>query len=366
MANITDYLEWRGDITFKMSPFNEVDNLIMSQIAYVNFDGIIPDISDHGYITLEKAADRFFEANNEKTLKESKSFIRNAPFLMRAAAGTERFKNIKLGRYKFVYDQMKQTQFAAFTADLGDGSIYVAYMGTDDTLIGWKEDFNMSFLQPVPAQTAAVDYLNEVGKYTRKKIRTGGHSKGGNLAVYSAVYAKNGVRKKIIKIYNNDGPGFDKSVITCDAYMSMKPFMISIVPYHSIVGMLLEHDDDYIVVSSSEKGIMQHDAMSWRVKGTGFVEKEDVSYASKTLNETLSNWINSISQEEREEFVTALFDIITASGATTLSEIQADRFMSAGASLKMYAVMPRQQKQMMRRILLSLTEEFDRTVKKRR
>lgn len=366
MADMLDYIEWRGDITFKQSPFNDVDNIIMSQIAYVDFKNIVPDIKERGCITLEEASGIYFKLHDEESLKQVKTFIWQAPFLMRKAANSDRFRNIKLGRYRWVYDEKRQTQFAAFTADLGDGTVYIAYMGTDDTIVGWKEDFNMSFLQPVPAQTEAAAYLNEAGKYIRKKIRVGGHSKGGNLAVYSGIYASARVKKKIINIYNNDGPGFDNGIINSEEYMRMKPLMTSIVPYHSIVGMLLEHDDDYIVVASNEKGIMQHDAMSWQVKGTKFVTRKDLSAASKAMNETLSNWINSIDRTEREEFVDALFDIISASGAVTLSEIQADRFTSAGAAIKMYASMPKKQKLMIRKILLSLTGEFDKVVKKRR
>jgi hypothetical protein len=366
MANMMDYIDWRGDITFKQSPFNEVDNIIMSQIGYVDLKGIVPDIGERGYITLEKAAEKFFEQNDEEELKKIRTFIWQSPFVLKKAAQSERFRNIKLKCYRGVYDQKLQTQFAAFTADLGDGTVYISYMGTDDTLVGWKEDFNMSFLQPVPAQAEALLYLNTVGKYIRRKIRVGGHSKGGNLAIYSAIYASAGVQKKIVNIYNNDGPGFDKGVIESAEYNRMKPLMTSIVPYNSIVGMLLEHDDDYIVAASDEKGIMQHDAMSWQVKGTSIVAMEDLSVASKNMNEAVSNWINSVERGERKEFVDSLFEIISASGATTLSEIQTDRFTTAGAAIRMYATMPRRQKLMIKKILLSLTGEFDKVVKKRK
>jgi hypothetical protein len=366
MANMMDYMEWRGDLTFKQSPFNDVDNIIMSQIAYVNLSGIVPDIQTRGSITLEQASQLFFEQNDEESLKKVKSFIWQAPFVLRRAAKTQRFGKIKLSRYRYVYDEELQTQFAAFTADLGDGSVYVAFMGTDDTLVGWKEDFNMSFLQPVPAQTESLEYLNTVGRYTRKRIRVGGHSKGGNLAIYSSIYAASGVRKKIINIYNNDGPGFDKCVIGSGEYKQMKPVMTSVVPYNSIVGMLLEHDDDYKVIESSEKGVMQHDAMSWQVSGAALVTVPQLSRSSRAMNEVMSNWINGIERDERKSFVDALFEIISASGATTLSEIQTDRLTSAGAAIKMYASMPKRQKLMIRRILLSLTDEFDKAAKRRK
>ena len=366
MPNVIDYIEWRGDLTFKESPFNEVDNIILSQIAYVDLSEVVPDVESRLSVTLEKACDTFFQYHDEEELKEVKSFIWQAPFLMRKAASCARFREVKLSRYSYIVDEDIQTQFAAFTADLGDGTVYVAYMGTDDTLVGWKEDFNMSFLSPVPAQTMALDYLNAIGRFIRKKIRVGGHSKGGNLAIYSGMYAGNAVRKKIIQIYNNDGPGFDKGIINSPEYIRIKPVLTSIVPYRSLVGMLLEHDNDYMVVSSSEKGVMQHDAMSWQVKGAAFVKERGLSQSSRTMNETLSNWINSIDRIEREEFVDTLFEIISASGATTLSEIQSDRHAWAGASLKLYAGLPKKEKTMMRKVLLSLTNEFDKAVRKQK
>lgn len=359
-----DYIDWRGDLTFKESAFNDVDNLVLSQIAYVDLSSAVPDISTNKDITLQKAAQIYFEMHDEEELKKVKSFIWQAPFLMRKAAQSRRFGQIRLSRYRYICDYDRQTQFAAYTADIGDGSVYIAYMGTDDTILGWKEDFNMSFLSPVPAQTEALEYVNTAGRYIRKRIRIGGHSKGGNLAIYSGIYANKSVRKKIAVIYNNDGPGFDRGVIGSDEYTRMKPLMRSIVPQHSIVGMLLEHDDDYTVVESSEKGVMQHDAMSWQVKGCAFVTRKTLSDSSVTFNEALANWINSIDYEERRRFVDALFDIIYASGAKTLSQIQADVFTSAGAAVKMYASMPKDEKLMLRKVFMSLTGEFDKAVKK--
>ena len=268
-----------------------------------------------------------------------------------------------LGNYALHNNEEKQVQFGAFTAEPGDGSIYVSFMGTDDSLIGWKEDFNMSFIRPIPSQLEAAEYVNETIKYSRRKIRLGGHSKGGNLAIYAAVKAKPSLKRRIIAVYNNDGPGFDREMIESEEYRQMLPKIKTIVPEHSVVGMLLEHEEKYMIVKSSQTGIMQHDAMSWQVCGNRFETVKSVDRTSRMLNEALSNWINGLSRTQRSEFVETLFAIITSSGAVNLSDLSADRFNFAGSALKMYSSLDRETKIMLRRMLKSLTGEFDKARK---
>ncbi len=363
MANIEDYLIWRGDLTFEQDPFNEVDNLIIAQLAYVDLKDIIPAAGSGGKITLEDACRDFFELNDEQELELVKSFIWYCPFFMRKMARTRRFSNIILSNYAVYNNTEKEVQFGAFLAELGDGSVYVDFMGTDDSLIGWKEDFNMSFIQPIPSQLEASSYVNEVLSPGRKKIRLGGHSKGGNLAIYAAVKANPRVKKRIIEVYNNDGPGFDRKMIESEEYQEMLPKIKTIVPQHSIVGMLLEHEERYMIVKSSQTGVMQHDAMSWQVIGNHFETVQSVDDTSRMLNEALSRWINGMTRQQRSDFVEILFSIITSSGATKLSDLSADRFNFAGAALKMYGSLDRETKMMLRRMLKSLSGEFDKARK---
>lgn len=364
MANIEDYIKWRGDLSFRQDPFNDIDNLILTQIAYVDFEGIVPDMEMENGLTLSKVCDKFFRIYNEEELKKVKTFIWYAPFFMRTVAKCTRFENIVLKNYSWINDDKKQTQFVAFTAELGDDTIYIAFMGTDDTIVGWKEDFNMSYQHPIPAQIQAVSYIDEVAAQTKKKIRIGGHSKGGNLAVYGAARCKSKFKKRIINVYNNDGPGFDEAFIKDKRYQEMRPVIKSIVPEYSVVGMLFEHDEDFIVVKSSQSGIMQHDGMSWQVEGNRFEYAEGLSRSSRVLNEVLKRWINKIDMEERDKFVNVLFSLITASGATTLSEISADRFNSASSAFRIYQSLDRDTKVMMRRLFHSLTGELDKARKK--
>ncbi len=363
MANIKDYLVWRGDLDFKQAPFCDVDNLIISELAYVDLQGIVPTPSEGGSVALKDAAELFFNKHSVKELENSMSFVWEAPFLFKAMAESERYRDVKLSDYMDVTDEEAQMQFAAFHVKLSDATTYIVFRGTDDSLIGWKEDFNMSFISPVPAQLAAVEYLNNTVRYAMGKIRIGGHSKGGNLAIYAAVNCNRRVKRKIIEVYNNDGPGFDKAMVVSEEYQAMLPYIKTIVPHHSVVGMLLEHEEDYMVVESSQTGVMQHDPMSWQVVGNRFETLESVSKASQVLRGAVSNWIAGLEKEKRKEFVEALFAIIKASGATTLTDLRMDMLNSAGAALKLYASMDKESRDMLKNVLQMLTGEFDKVRK---
>lgn len=366
MGGIEDYIRWRGDLTFAQSPFNEVDNLVLSQIAYVDLKNIIPSSGTNEKISLRQAALDFFDLYDEEELRKVKTFIREAPFFMRLVAESERFGNVLLSDYVDIVDDHEEKQFGAFCVELGDGTHYIAFRGTDDTLVGWKEDFNMSFIMPVPSQIEAAEYVNKIGRHKRGKLRMGGHSKGGNLAIYAAVKASPSIRKKLIEVYNNDGPGFDKEMVESQEYQEILPIVKTIVPEHSIVGMLLWHEEEYLVVKSSQAGIMQHDAMSWQVEGRYFVSCHQVSENSRGLNEAMSTWIEGLSKEERARFVETLFEIITASGAKTLSDINTDVFKSANASLKMFNSLDADTRAMLIKILKSLTSEIKKVRRNRR
>ena len=231
MSNVSDYLKWRGDLDFSQAPFNDVDNLILAQIAYVDFTDIVPAPGSIETITIAEAADTFFDTHDEKEIKKCKSFIGKAPYLLREAAATKRFGSLILTNYVDYVDGGKEEQFAAFHVRIDNRLTYIAFRGTDDTLVGWKEDFNMSFLSPVPSQKDAVRYIDTTVQRSEGKLILGGHSKGGNLAVYASVFARPSVKKRIITVYNNDGPGFDSDFVKHPDYLAILPKIKSIVPY---------------------------------------------------------------------------------------------------------------------------------------
>lgn len=307
MGNMLDYVDWRGDLTFEQSPFNEVDNGILSQLSYVNFDRIVPMEGSHAEISLADAAAQYFERYSEEQIRNYGVLLRNSVFLSGKLASTARFGEARLSQFQNLIDLDETKQFAAMQIKLSDGTVFVAYRGTDDTLIGWKENFHMSFQPTIPAQLEAVRYLENTAKHHAFPLRLGGHSKGGNLAVYAATRCDPGIQARIMEVYNNDGPGFTPEFLNSEAYRKMRGRIRTIVPEFSIVGMLLEHEEPQIIVKSNQSLLYQHDAFSWEVTGPRFVRVDQVGKGSLLIEAALKSWLNQLSPPERQQFVDNLF-----------------------------------------------------------
>jgi hypothetical protein len=334
-TNILDYLDWRGDITLEADPFNEVDSIVFSQISYINFNGLIsPDFSKKA-MTIADASRLFFEAPDFQTRADNGPLINPATLeVLKKAGASERFGNMRVCGYADHIDGEQEKQFAALTFLPGDGTIFIAYRGTDNTLVGWKEDFNMAFMTPVPSQLEAQTYIWRAANELKGKIRTGGHSKGGNLAIYAAAFSGDRVRKRVIAIYNHDGPGFDQSVIDTDEFRAICPRIKTFIPQSSIVGMMLDHEEGYTVVESGESGIMQHDPLSWHIVGPRFVSLESITKKSQFIDQTLRRWLREMNKERREKFIDTLFSVISASEAKTVSDLSFQWAKNAGTILK--------------------------------
>lgn len=349
MATIFDYLEWRGDLKINQARLNNIDALILSRLAYIPFDGII--LSDPlDKITIEEAADIFF------SLKDPLNEV-NMPQdidLLTALAKSERFRNMYLSGYVNEIDYKSQKQFAAIVIDTCDDSHFISFRGTDNTLVGWKEDFNMSFMTPVPAQMEAVYYLEKIAEVIPGGIRIGGHSKGGNLAVYAASFCSKSVQDRIEKVYNNDGPGFDSTVISQKGYTAVYEKIQTFVPQSSVVGMLLEHEEKYIVIHSTQIGLLQHDLYSWEVMRDHFICLDTVSNSSRFIDKTLKDWMKAMAPEQRERFIEAMFSIFSETDAQTLNELTANWYKSAQLVLKSLKNMDESFKQVISQVLLLL------------
>ncbi len=331
--NIFDYLAWRGDLGFDVAPFNEVDNLILSVLSYIDFSTVIPPEPNNGGMTLEAAERRLAELDRDR--QELGLIIPDQTCdFMKRASRTKRFSKLLLFSYVDKLDEQMSLQFSATSFILPDKSIFVAFRGTDDTLVGWKENFNMSFASPVPAQISAVDYLVDVAMSKRGKIRVGGHSKGGNLAIWAAVNAPWRIQRRIIAAYNNDGPGFEEKITERSEYKLVAPRIFTYVPESSVVGMLLEHTESYMIVKSSQNTLWQHDPFSWVVNGSEFVKTDELSSFSRRTDKVLSEWIASMSPKERQIATDALFDILESTGAKTLSDINAGKIKNLGNIIK--------------------------------
>lgn len=370
MASVTEYLAWRGDITFDEVKLTLVDALLLSLVSYVDLTGIIGEGAERTECTLAEAAEGFWCRHTLKEVDKSVSTaVRDAGKRLKEMAETKRFRDLLLRNYVNIIDDSKQEQFAAVEIVLGKKRSYISFAGTDDTLIGWKEDFNMCFLSPVPAQTDAKKYLERVVTDSGNKYYVGGHSKGGNLAVYSLIKSRKSCAKQIIRVYNFDGPGFDKEFIESAEYQERREKIEAWVPEASIVGLLLEHENAYRVVKSSYSGFLQHDANSWEVMGSEFVRGEKVKASNMRISERLKEWMGSLDREELENFGNAMYSVMTATNARTLVDLTQDMRKSIPAILRSLNTLDKQSKQrlldMLKMLISANADTRQRAAKKK-
>ncbi len=336
MNNILDYVRWRGDLSFEVSPFNEVDNMILSKLSYLNFRGIIETDQCYG-IPLYQVAKAYFSYGENGNIQPGDIMKEELLELFRLMAKSRRFSELILSNYVNVIDLEKEMQFAALTIHLGNYCSYVAYRGTDDTLVGWKEDFNMSIMEVVPSQEEALAYYLRILRiFDHHRFILGGHSKGGNLAVYAAVHAPQEEQVRITAVYNNDGPGFHQSMLHRQEYQRIADRIITLIPQSSIIGMLLEHEENYTIVKSSQKGFLQHYGYNWEVEGTSFVHLKNITHESQLLDLTLRRFLYSLSIDRREQFTNTLFEILSSNEIRTVSDIRVGSIRALKAMLKTY------------------------------
>lgn len=317
MPDLFAYLRWRGDLPFGQVPFTELDALLLARLSFTPF-GMLPPQAAGKQTTIRDAAEqlgRVPDIGRHFWYPEDKA-------LLDAMAESSRFCSLPLAHYVERTDAEAQTQFSAITIQLGQGLRYISFRGTDDSLIGWKENFNMSFLCPIPAQEQAVEYLDTVAAFEGGTLLLGGHSKGGNLAMYAAAFCNPEIQDRIQQVYNFDGPGFDGQVLAQACYQRMRERMTTFVPQSSIVGMLLEHEEQYIVVKSTQKfSPLQHNVYSWEVERDHLVYLDQITDGSRFIDRTLKGWLADLDAERREKFIDALYTILARTNVRTLQEM---------------------------------------------
>jgi len=328
---LNQYVQKQGKFSFEELPFNDVDGLILSLISYLDFKGIVSK-GNVKKVKLSKASNSFFKKHTTKEIKKmAPTFIRKLVILFQLMATTKRYKDILL--YDYVKEVEQDTQFGAISMILSDETIFISFEGTDDSISGWKEDFQMSYQFPVLAQKKAGEYLRKNVSIFGPKVRVGGHSKGGNLAMSSYLLVGVLTRSKIIRIYNNDGPGFRKKEYESIGYQKMEKKLTMVVPEESLVGMFLRHSMNYQVVKSSSYSLFQHDGLSWLVDSTSFQEGK-LSARSKKLEKRIFQWINSYEDEERKKLVLSLFSVLERAGVKGLSELRITKINKIIALIK--------------------------------
>ncbi len=328
MPNMADYILWRGDMTFSERPFNEVDSLIFCEAAYARWDGMLPEEDSGEILFFRDAALRYAVSGTPAPPSTDPGPV------LRLGALSARFSLTGISDYVNRVDRENRIQFCAMTFHPGDGSLYVAFRGTDSTLTGWREDFSLSYADRTPAQEAAVKYLERVAGRYPGPIRLGGHSKGGNLALYAASFCGGETRARIDSVYNNDGPGLNEKAADMPDYVPLGSKFHLIIPEESVVGVLMNGHRDRKVVKSSARGLQQHDPMTWQVMGASLAEAGGQAVSSVFVDRTVRRWMEDMDESERRALTDALFDGMEATGADTLGEVKSRGLSAAGPMLK--------------------------------
>ncbi|MDD4402120.1 MAG: DUF2974 domain-containing protein [Desulfitobacteriaceae bacterium] len=297
----------------------------------MEFDGIVPSEAKSGSIPLSKVAEQL---RNKPSSHNSDPFFGKIPEFLQRTAQSERFRDVEISCYVNQVNHEQSMQFSAAVFSINAKQHFIAFRGTDYSLAGWKEDFQMSFTDEVQAQRNAKTYTHNIFSKYKGNFYLGGHSKGGNLAVYSAAHATAGHRKRTIGVFNYDGPGFQTKMLQSEGYQRIVDRIKTFLPKSSIVGMLLEHGEEYRVISSDAPGIMQHNPFSWKVSGTHFVYEKGLTKSSQNFSKTVRLWLDQLSIEQRAQFVEAMFSIIQATGALSVSELSKEKLTTAYTMIK--------------------------------
>ena len=356
MPNIFDYLIWRGDLSFSAAPFNEVDNLILSMLSFIEYRNIVPPKLLGTPVRLSECLRRYTE--NFPTGEDFGVIVPGeTTVLFRRAASSARFSEVYAAYYVNITDEEDPMQFAAITYILPDNSVFIAFRGTDDSLIGWREDFNLSFTCPIRSQELAAAYVADVASVYSGDIRIGGHSKGGNLSAYAAAFVPPHVQSRIVTAYSNDGPGFLGHVLESEEYRRIAGRIVTFVPQSSVIGMLLEHSGDYHVIESTiHNGLFQHDPFSWSVVGPQFIHLDGLSRQGKRNDQVLRSWLSKLDSEERRKFTETLFSVLESTGAKTVSDLTEGRLNNIGVILRTFGNLDRETKDQVYEFIKRLAE----------
>ncbi len=329
--NIIDYIVWRGDLSFENAPFCQVDELILARLSYFDFSNIFDYYEQE--LTLEEAYSRFAKGD----LANKRILIEGDIELFPAMAVSNRFKNCRVTRFVNNIIDSERTQFAAITVILPNNTLYISFRGTDNTITGWREDLDMSFQDNVPCQLEGVRYLEEIASsYTEQFMRVGGHSKGGNIAIYASSFCSYLTKNRILNVYNNDGPGLSQATSEKDEYKTIVDRIQTYVPQSSVIGRLLSHKEKYTVVLSNEKGLMQHNVYTWQIVGANFVTLEEVDDGSEFVDDTLKDFLEKSSPEQRKQTLDIIFELLYKTNATTIKEINKNKLENYTMMLKEY------------------------------
>ncbi|MBR6382310.1 MAG: DUF2974 domain-containing protein [Lachnospiraceae bacterium] len=354
-GTILDYLKEYGNVPFSERPFCDADSMVLSQLAYLKFDGLVPDPDsqeDSGVPLAMLAKD----PDREKMFADVKYRKHNRLLFERLLAG-RRFRDLTLFGYRSITDLHQQTQFAAVTFVLRGSLTFVAFRGTDETMVGWKEDFNLTYMDEIPAQRFAVEYLSIAASKIPVPFFVGGHSKGGHLAIYAVMHSVPEIQDRVRRIYCLDGPGFFDRMLDKESYEKIRGRITKLLPQSSLIGMLQQQDDDYRVVKSHGVGLLQHNLYNWKVENGELEYEEELKGHVRTRDNVINDWIYSQPPQRRKEFVDSLYQVITSCDADNRIDFMANFSKNVSQVMNSLRGLDEETAQMIRNVTKALFEE---------
>lgn len=361
MKNMMNYVQEFGKDSFDERPFSEIDALVLTELGYSPLEEIASsDMSGKEFSTIEEIA-HYMGENAERLLRDNPMMITQERVDLTQEIGkAKRYQSLKFFGMKSEVDSDITKQFAAFTVEIKPNVRIVIYRGTDETLIGWKEDFMMTYSPIIPAHKDAKEYLEQQAKLFDGEILLSGHSKGGNLALYAASTQEKEVQSRLGKIFCFDSPGLHRSILEMEGYHAVVPLAMRYIPQDALVGLLLESEIPYVIVKSNAFAALQHSALTWEIENGQFVTMDHLTKNSQLNDQTFKKWTEEVSDEELELFWDVFFELLFTIGLDTINDVFGKFMHYVQEFFKAAGQMDEEKRELLTRVaLLLLQTRFD-------
>ena len=355
MKNMLDYIKEFGHVSFEERAFSEIDALVLTELEYLPLEKVVPsDENGENFVTVKEIAEYMQEHKQELFDENPMMITEERHEVSQVIADAPRFQSLKFFGVVSEWDKDTTKQFAAVTVEVEPSVRLVVFRGTDETLIGWKEDFLMTYSPLVAAQTDAKEYLAKQASLWGGDLMISGHSKGGNLAIYAAATQEEDVQLRIVDIFCFDSPGLYRSVLETKGYQNIVPLAMRYIPQDSLVGLMLESEVPYVIVKSNATGAMQHSAMTWEIEDGQFIKMEKLTKNSQLNDQTFKKWTESVSDEELELFWNVFFELLFSVGIDTVNDLYGQFMHYVQEFLKAAGEMDEEKRELLTRIALLL------------
>ena len=355
MKNMLDYIKEFGHVSFEERAFSEIDALILTELEYLPLEKVVPsDVKGELFATVKDIAEYMKEHKQELFDENPMMMTEERHEVSQVVATAPRYQGLKFFGVVSEWDKDTTKQFASITVEVEPSVRLVIFRGTDDTLIGWKEDFLMTYSPLVAAQTDAKEYLAKQASLWGGDLMISGHSKGGNLAIYAAATQAEDVQLRIVDIFCFDSPGLYRSVLETKGYQNIVPLAMRYIPQDSLVGLMLESEVPYVIVKSNATGAMQHSAMTWEIEDGQFIKMEKLTKNSQLNDQTFKKWTESVSDEELELFWNVFFELLFSVGIDTVNDLYGQFMHYVQEFLKAAGNMDEEKRELLTRIALLL------------